>query len=171
MFLHQVQRLVRAQDGAGETRYIVRTVSRLDAPTSVAAWLRTDSIAKRLFSGRPGKMVSVSLDGQGQMQRLVARFPVDAEGSGQMSHFWRLTVEDSPAGLRSSIIAAPLESHVRLASGTITSTLFSATDEAGIPDSVAAQIADITGQSTRTIARQWSFARAWLSRELADAEH
>ena len=32
------------------------------------------------------------------------------------------------------------------------------------------QIADITGQSTRTIARQWSFARAWLSRELADAE-
>lgn len=33
------------------------------------------------------------------------------------------------------------------------------------------QIADITGQSARTIARQWSFARAWLSRELADAEH
>ncbi|TDM05424.1 MAG: peptidase M23 [Ideonella sp. MAG2] len=110
---------------------------------AMTAWLRTDSIAKRLFSGRPGKMVSVSLDSKGGLQRMVARFPVEANGNDPMTHFWRLTVEDSPAGLRSSIIAAPLETHARLASGTIRSSLFAATDDAGVPDAVAVQMTEM----------------------------
>jgi murein DD-endopeptidase MepM/ murein hydrolase activator NlpD len=46
-------------------------------------------------------------------------------------------------GLRASIDTAPLEAQVRMGSGAIRSTLFAATDDAGIPDAIASQLAEV----------------------------
>jgi murein DD-endopeptidase MepM/ murein hydrolase activator NlpD len=51
---------------------------------------------------------------------------------------------DGPA-FRASQDRAPIESHVAMRSGVIRSSLFAASDEAGIPDAVAMQLAEIFG--------------------------
>jgi murein DD-endopeptidase MepM/ murein hydrolase activator NlpD len=110
---------------------------------SAALFLRTDYQARQLLAGRGGKMVQVSTGADGSLQELVGRFPSDA-GDTARSHFSRLTVLRGPDGRwMSSLRAVPYGSTTRLASGTIRNSLFGATDEAGLPDNVAAELADI----------------------------
>jgi murein DD-endopeptidase MepM/ murein hydrolase activator NlpD len=80
---------------------------------------------------------------EGFLESLVARWPSEAT-DGTRTHFTRLSMNRAADGRWAARTAsAAYGTEQRLASGTITSTLFSATDEAGIPDAVAAQIADI----------------------------
>jgi murein DD-endopeptidase MepM/ murein hydrolase activator NlpD len=109
---------------------------------AAAVFLRSDAAARRIVQGRPGKLVSARARADGSLVELVARYPADAADSAA-THFTRLTVSRDAAGWRSTVETAPLVGQVRLASGTIRSTLFAATDEAGVPDGVAAQLADI----------------------------
>lgn len=112
--------------------------------SAAAAFLRTDPVARRLFSGRAGKMVQVSTGASGRLEELVARYP--AEASEQFStHFTRLRVVKIDGAFVPRIETAPLSAQVRLGSGTIRNSLFAATDIAHIPDGVATQMADIFG--------------------------
>jgi murein DD-endopeptidase MepM/ murein hydrolase activator NlpD len=54
-----------------------------------------------------------------------------------------LTISKSAAGFQSRIETLPLAASSRLASGTIKSSLFAATDESRIPDAIAIQLAEI----------------------------
>ena len=73
------------------------------------------------------------------MQRLTARWAPDDSNT-----FQRLVVEKSPHGdFSARIETADLVANSKLAGGIIRSSLFAATDEAGIPDTVASQVADI----------------------------
>ena len=87
-------------------------------------------------------MVQAQVSSEGAMQSLVARYPAERSESAR-THFTRLTVERVGGDWSARVETAPLGGQIRLASGTIRSTLFGATDEAGIPDAVAAQIAEI----------------------------
>ena len=108
-----------------------------------AAFLRADPQARKLLSGRGGRLVQVELSVEGFLESLVARWPSEAT-DGTRTHFTRLSMNRAADGRWAARTAsAAYGTEQRLASGTITSTLFSATDEAGIPDAVAAQIADI----------------------------
>jgi murein DD-endopeptidase MepM/ murein hydrolase activator NlpD len=108
-----------------------------------AAFLRADPEARKLLSGRGGRLVQVELSVAGFLESLVARWPSEAT-DGTRTHFTRLSMNRAADGRWAARTAsAAYGTEQRLASGTITSTLFSATDEAGIPDAVAAQIADI----------------------------
>jgi len=115
------------------------------ADPSALAWLRNDPTARRLLDGRAGKLVSASLGGRGQLQRLVARFPADEPGNSTTpTTFTRLSLErTAEQGWHSTLVTAPLVATARLASGTIRSSLFAATDDAGIPDAVAVQMAEM----------------------------
>jgi murein DD-endopeptidase MepM/ murein hydrolase activator NlpD len=105
-----------------------------------ARWLRTDATARKLLEGRAGKMVSAEIDATGQVLGLVARFAL----SESLEKFQRLTVRRDPSGLwQSELETPPLERSLRLASGSIRSSLFAATDEAGLPDPIAVQMAEI----------------------------
>jgi murein DD-endopeptidase MepM/ murein hydrolase activator NlpD len=109
---------------------------------AAAAFLRTDQVAKKLLDGRAGKRVQVRVDSAGQLEELVARFA--APGNEKVpTQFTRLRVERVAGKLVAYSTLAPLASQPLLASGTIRSTLFAATDEAGIPDAVATQLAEI----------------------------
>ncbi|MFM6986219.1 MAG: peptidoglycan DD-metalloendopeptidase family protein [Hydrogenophaga sp.] len=102
------------------------------------AFLRSDPLARLLFMGRAGKLVSVETDGAQQMRRLQVRWaPEDSD------HFNRLVIERSGQGMQSRLESAALTPSLRLAGGEIRTSLFAATDAASLPDSVAMQLAEI----------------------------
>lgn len=113
---------------------------------SAAQFIRTDPTARVLLAGRGGKMVQAQTDADGGLTELVARFPADRAEQAR-THFTRLKLSRMKVGGESRWLAqlqtAPFAAQTRLASGTIRSSLFAATDESGLPDGVAAQLAEI----------------------------
>ncbi len=104
---------------------------------SAAAFLRTDAIA-RLLLGRSGRSVTIETGSNNSLHKLSARWTADNDGN-----FKRLIIEKTAQGFQSRLETAPLTASNRLASGTIQTSLFAATDEAKIPDAVATQLAEI----------------------------
>jgi murein DD-endopeptidase MepM/ murein hydrolase activator NlpD len=110
--------------------------------TRAAAFIRQDPIARSLLVGRGGKMVRAQADGDGALLELTARFPSDkAELAG--THFTRYTLQQVDGRWQAGLETVAYGARQRLAGGTIRSSLFAATDEAGLPDVVAAQLAEI----------------------------
>ncbi len=110
---------------------------------AAALFMRTDFAARQALQGRGGKMVQARAAADGTLQDLVIRFP-SSQSEQAKTHFMRLSLVRSDDGRwQSSLRSAPYASQVRLASGTIRNSLFGATDEAGLPDAVAAQLSDI----------------------------
>lgn len=106
---------------------------------SAHAFLRGDSTARQLFASRTGKTVTAETNDRHELTRLVARWLPSDERV-----FHRLIVERTDSGGWSSRLeSGELTASARLASGTIRSSLFAATDAANLPDSVAIQIAEI----------------------------
>ena len=113
------------------------------ADASAVAFLRGDAQARRLFEGRGGRLVQVRAGEDGRLKSLTARSPA-ARSEQQATHFTRLTVGRDGQGAWNAIEETlPLQSQIRLASGTIRSSLFAASDEARIPDAIAVQMAEI----------------------------
>ncbi|WKB54943.1 M23 family metallopeptidase [Eleftheria terrae] len=147
-------------------------LSRLNVTDAEAAsFLRNDSVARKLLQGRPGKMVQVVTGDMGQLRELIARYP--AEDSARFNtHFTRLTITRDPMGFRAKTEQAPLTTQVRLGGGTIRSTLFAATDEARLPDTVASQLAEMFANEidfARDLRRGDHFSLLWEALE-ADGE-
>ena len=129
--------LTRSQDTADS---LLRRLGVNDP--SAAAFLRMDRNARLLVEGSPGKMVQVRSAADGTLLELVARFP-SLDASRAASHFTRLTVKRAQGELRAALETAALVSQVRLGSGTVRSSLWAATDDARLPDSIAMQLVDI----------------------------
>lgn len=109
---------------------------------AAAQFLRTDPTSQTLFDGPGGKRVRAQADEYGVLNELVARFePADPALLG--SHFTRLTIRRHGDSFKSTFETVPLTAHTRIGSGTVRTSLFAATDEAGIPDNVAQQMADV----------------------------
>lgn len=107
---------------------------------AAASFLRSDSNAQAILSGRAGRRITAeATDGQ-RLLKLSMRLQTDDEAV-----FKRLVIErnSNGQGFTSRVESAPYVSSARLASGTIQSSLFAATDEAHIPDPVAVQMAEI----------------------------
>lgn len=112
---------------------------------AAARYLRTDPIGRLLLAGRPGKLVQAELREDGSLVRLTARYRSPLADEAR-THFHRFELA------RASGEAGPWEAQIQtvaygglpvMASGTVRTSLFAATDEAGVPDAVAAQLADI----------------------------
>lgn len=110
---------------------------------AAAAFLRTDPQARRLLAPRT-RMLQARVGRQGELLQLIGRLPAESTELGK-THFTRITLHRENGVWLSRTDLAPLTSALRMASGTIRSSLFAATDEARLPDSVAAQLADIFG--------------------------
>jgi murein DD-endopeptidase MepM/ murein hydrolase activator NlpD len=109
---------------------------------AAATFLRNDPVARKLLEGRNGKSVQASTDEAGELVELVGRFAAPA-GPQSNTHFTRLSVVRQNGKLRASVEVAPMLAQQRLGGGTIQSSLFAATDEAGISDALASQLAEI----------------------------
>jgi len=97
-------------------------------------FLRTSADARPLTSQlRPGRSIQAQTNQDGDLLRL--QYQVD--GSTVFN------VERVDNGYRANVQTIPFETHSVLKSATIKSSLFGATDEAGIPDQIALQMAEI----------------------------
>lgn len=103
-----------------------------------AAFLRSDRNVQQILLGRSGRQVTAQALGDQRLSQLTARWSSDTEGE-----FKRLVIERTPQGFASRVESAPLVATSRLSSGTIRSSLFAATDDAGLPDAIATQMAEI----------------------------
>lgn len=103
-----------------------------------AAYLRKDSSARQILLGRKGRQVTAEALNDQRLSKLSARWSEDTDGQ-----FKRLVVERSELGFSSHVETAALSANSQLASGTIQSSLFAATDDANIPDAIAVQLAEI----------------------------
>ncbi|MDE1949188.1 MAG: M23 family metallopeptidase, partial [Burkholderiales bacterium] len=107
-----------------------------------AAFLRDDAVARGLITGRGGKLVQAVTDEHGALSELVARYPA-AQADQAKTAFTRLTISRQAGRWTSRVETAPLVAQTRLGSGTVRTSLFAATDDAQLPDSVASQLAEI----------------------------
>lgn len=140
---------VPAPDAAALTLYrsdVSRTSDTADtllkrlgiSDAAAAAFLRTDATVRQSLLGRGGRSMTAEATPANTLLKLTARWSTQDDGN-----FTRLVVQQTPHGLKSRLETAPLVASTRLASGTIQSSLFAATDEARLPDSVAVQVAEI----------------------------
>ena len=106
-------------------------------PTA-AAFLRKDVLANKYLVGHAGRAVTLEASANNSLLKLQARWSPNEDGN-----FKRLSIEKTSDGFASRLEILPLTASTRVASGTVTSSLFAATDEARIPDSVSGQLAEI----------------------------
>ena len=118
------------------TDSLLRRLGILDA--QAAAFVRNDAPTRAILLGKPGRAVTAEADGNNRLLKLQARWSPDESNTYQ-----KLVIEKSASGFTSRLETAELQTSMRLASGTIRSSLFAATDEARIPDAVATQLAEI----------------------------
>jgi murein DD-endopeptidase MepM/ murein hydrolase activator NlpD len=100
--------------------------------------LRSNVLVQKNLLGRAGRAVSLEAGSNNNLLKLQARWSPDEDGT-----FQRLSIEKTSDGFKSHIETLALTASTRMASGTIASSLFAATDEARIPDSVSSQLAEI----------------------------
>lgn len=109
----------------------------IDDPAA-AAFLRADPNAQQALLGRSGRSLKAEASDVNTLLSLVARWSPEDNGN-----FKRLVIERNGPAFSSRLETAPLTASPRLASGTIQTSLFAATDDAQMPDAVASQIAEI----------------------------
>jgi murein DD-endopeptidase MepM/ murein hydrolase activator NlpD len=103
-----------------------------------AEFLRADRLVQQTLMGRAGRNMTVEASPGNTLLKLSARWSPEDDGM-----FKRLTVEKTAAGFQSRLETLPMTASSRLASGVIQSSLFAATDDARIPDTIAIQLAEI----------------------------
>lgn len=108
------------------------------ADPQAAAFMRASSDVRQNVLGRTGRLVSAEVTPSNELSKITVRWAPDEDGT-----FRRLTVERKDGKLVSRIETDKLVATPRLSGGVIRSTFFASTDDAGIPDSIAAQMSDI----------------------------
>lgn len=125
---------------------VASLIGRLGATDpAFSRFVASDPVARRLLQFQAGRIVHAEIDALGRVQRL--HYPLGAvDATIDPYGAQRLTVRRTAADAfeaREERIA--LVRSVQMHSLEITSSLFAATDSAGIPDSIASQVADILG--------------------------
>jgi murein DD-endopeptidase MepM/ murein hydrolase activator NlpD len=116
---------------------LLKRLGLLDS--AAAAYLRSNKELHQSLLGRTGRVVSVEANDNHQLLKLTARW-VNKDSDDT---FQRVVIEKTTTGFVTSQVTAPLQATQALGSATISSSLFAATDEASIPDTVAVQLAEI----------------------------
>lgn len=103
-----------------------------------------DPLAKDLLALETGQSVQAEIDEYGHVRRLRASFGIEAAEDGR-SASRRVVVERTARGFAAREDHVPPVLGTVVRSAVITSSLFAATRQAGIPDTVASQVADVLG--------------------------
>jgi len=101
----------------------------------------SDKTARKLLQLYAGRSVTAEIDGLGRVMSLQYRYGnlvIDGQENAT-----RLTIKREGEGFVAVDEPVPLDRHTAMAAVTINSSLFAATDAAGIPDRVASMVADI----------------------------
>jgi murein DD-endopeptidase MepM/ murein hydrolase activator NlpD len=123
----------------GET--VSSLLARLGAnDPELVQFITKDRVAKRLLQLQPGRTVSAELDDVGVVHRLQYRHGnLEIDGRAPL----RITIVREGGRLVATEAPVAIDRGIEARTAEIRSTLFAATDAAGIPDSVATRAADI----------------------------
>ena len=127
----------------GET--LASLLARLGADDpDLIRFASSDRVARRLLQLQPGRTVTAEIDASGKVYRLHYRHGnLEVDGKPPL----RLTIVHNGEKLVASEAPVAVERQIEVRSAEIRTTLFAATDAAGIPDAVASRAADILGNS------------------------
>jgi murein DD-endopeptidase MepM/ murein hydrolase activator NlpD len=115
-------------------------VSDADAET----FLRSSPDARALRALRPGRLVQAHVDEDGSLQWLrYAHSTTEGKDASMLANGHALVVERNSGRFAVHDETLANERRVELRSGEIRTSLFAATDDAGLPDGIATQIAEI----------------------------
>ena len=124
--------------GADTPESLLRRLGLVDS--AAAAFIRKTPEARQALLNRSGRNVSVEANEQQQLLTLTTRWLKNDNDS----QFQRMVItrgNDNKFIVRTD--TAPLTASVRMAGGTVASSLYAASDEARLPDSVTRQLADV----------------------------
>jgi hypothetical protein len=123
-----------------------------------ADFLRTNPLIKSHLMGRAGRLLRAEMDDDKRLWRFTARWANDSNVS-----FQRLVIERHGQTFTAKLEDGELSRSVRMSSASIQSSLFAATDDARIPDSIAVQLAEIfLVISIFTAPCVWATISLWL---------
>lgn len=143
-----------AMDGFVQTETVRRgdtlatVLSRLGAnDPELLRFAASDRVARKALQLRAGRSVQAEVDWLGRVARYTYRLGglEDESGTDDARPGRRVEIRREGDRLVASEVEIPLERATEMRSVVIRSSLFAATDEAGIPESVAIKIAEIFG--------------------------
>ncbi len=105
---------------------------------AAADFMRSNPLVRQGLLGRAGRLLSAETDEDNHLLKLTARWATDSN-----NHFQRLVIEQNGQGFVVRLETGELKASIKLSGGLIQTSLFAATDDARIPDSIAMQLAEI----------------------------
>lgn len=115
---------------------VAELLRRMNVEDAAAAeYLRRDPAADSFRQLAVGKAVQAETDADGNL--LALRYLSNSNS--------QIAIEKNADSFRTSVLPAQLEQRIFMRTGEIKSSLFAATDEAGLPDAAANQLAEIFG--------------------------
>ena len=124
--------------GSDTPESLLRRLGLVDS--AAAAFIRKTPEVRQALLNRSGRNVSVEANEQQQLLTLTTRW-LKNENDAQFQRLVITRSNDNKFSVRTD--TAPLTASVRMAGGTVASSLYAASDEARLPDSVTRQLADV----------------------------
>jgi murein DD-endopeptidase MepM/ murein hydrolase activator NlpD len=103
-----------------------------------ADFMRSNPLVKESLFGKNNRQLNAEVDDDNHLMKLTVRWATESNQT-----FQRLVIEQDADGFKATRGVGEFKPSVRLSGGFIQSSLFAATDEARIPDSIAVQLAEI----------------------------
>jgi len=135
--------IAQTQIREGDT--LAALLERLEvSEDGLQAFLTHDKAARSIYKLYPGRTVQAGLDSNGDLVWLrYIHTPSAKDEDGNPAAKWLEIAPDADKGFVAHERVQTASAHTRAAEGTIASSLFGATDKAGIPDAITMQMADI----------------------------
>jgi murein DD-endopeptidase MepM/ murein hydrolase activator NlpD len=125
---------------------LATVLQRLDLDDSkLLAFLTQDASARSIYKLKPGRSVQAATDSDGNLVWMRYIHTPGATEDGQTLTRMLFVSPDGQGSYRAEERTEDTDVETRVAVGSIRSSLFAATDAAGVPDAVTLQIADILG--------------------------
>ena len=109
------------------------------------AFLVQDPSARSIYKLYPGRVIRVALDHEGRLVSLRYDHTPGARNEGRYVSRWLEISPDGEGGFTATEQEQVADTQIRIAEGEIISSLFGATDAAGIPDNITFQMVEILG--------------------------
>lgn len=123
---------------------VASMLSRLEvSDAALQRFLVQEPAARSIYQLYPGRSVQVATDADGELRWLRYVHTPGTESDGQVVQQLLEVLRTPDGGFEAAEQEIPAERQIQVAFGTIRSSLFGATDAAGVPYSVARQMIDI----------------------------
>ena len=111
--------------------------------SGLLSFLIQEPSARSIYKLYPGRVVRAALDHEGRLVSLRYDHTPGARHEGQFVSRWLEITPDGSGGFAAAEQEAIADTQIRVAEGEIQSSLFGATDAAGIPDHITFQMVEV----------------------------